>query len=143
MIMIRDPHSGKVLVQRRVKHWQGLAFPGGHVENGESFVDSAVREVREETGLTVEHLKSCGIVHWCHAETGDRYIVMLYKTECFRGEMLTETEEGKVFWVFPEEIPKLEPASNFEKYLPLFLENRYSEAYGVWQEGHTGTIVYK
>ncbi|MDD4494287.1 MAG: NUDIX domain-containing protein [Eubacteriales bacterium] len=48
MVMIQDKHTGKVLVQNRVKSWKGLSFPGGHVENGESFYDCAVREVKEE-----------------------------------------------------------------------------------------------
>ena len=39
MCMIYD-HKGNVLVQNRVKNWCGVAFPGGHLENMESIVDS-------------------------------------------------------------------------------------------------------
>ena len=47
MVMIEDKKSGKVLVQERIKSWRGVSFPGGHIEPGESFVDSAVREVKK------------------------------------------------------------------------------------------------
>ena len=52
MIMIKNPENNCVLVQNRVKYWKGVSFPGGHVEKGESFTESAVREVKEETGWT-------------------------------------------------------------------------------------------
>ena len=52
----------KILLQNRVKtDWRGYCFPGGHVEPGESVVDSAIREIKEETGLTVSQLRLCGI----------------------------------------------------------------------------------
>jgi 8-oxo-dGTP diphosphatase len=61
MCMISDGR-GNVLVQDRLDpDWPGIAFPGGHVEKGESFVDAMVREVYEETGLTVSNLTLCGI----------------------------------------------------------------------------------
>ncbi len=44
MCMIYD-HKGNVLVQNRVKNWCGVAFPGGHLENMESIVDSVKREI--------------------------------------------------------------------------------------------------
>ena len=46
--------EGRVLVQdRKNLDWPGVTFPGGHVEPNESFEESVVREVREETGLTI------------------------------------------------------------------------------------------
>ncbi len=52
MCMVYD--GTKVLVQDRVsKSWCGLAFPGGHVDKGESFSDAVIREIYEETGLTI------------------------------------------------------------------------------------------
>ena len=51
MVMIENPATNEVLVQHRRLYRTGISFPGGHVEDGESFVDSAVREVQEETGV--------------------------------------------------------------------------------------------
>ena len=55
----------KVLVEN--KNWkevQGIIFPGGHVEEHEPIVDSVIREIKEETGLTIEHPVLCGIKEW-------------------------------------------------------------------------------
>ena len=52
MCLIKN--GDKVLVQDRVSpNWPGITFPGGHVERCESFVDAVIREVKEETGLTI------------------------------------------------------------------------------------------
>ena len=60
MCMIKN--GDKVLVQDRVSpNWPGITFPGGHVERGESFVDAVIREVREETGLTISKPQLCSI----------------------------------------------------------------------------------
>ena len=48
----------RYLLQHRVKEdWKGYALPGGHIEAGESIVDSVVREIKEETGEAVSHRK--------------------------------------------------------------------------------------
>ena len=61
MCMICDA-KGNVLVEDRVDPgWQGIAFPGGHVEWHEPFTDAIIREVKEETGLTVSDLELCGL----------------------------------------------------------------------------------
>lgn len=142
MVMVEDNSTGKVLVQQRVKSWTGISFPGGHVEAGESFVDSAIREVKEETGLDIKNLKSCGVIHWSHSETMNRYIVFLYKTSDFSGNLLEETEEGKVFWASLEEIRSMKLSQNFEKYIPMFF-NDSSEFYCLWNENKPDEVYYK
>ena len=134
MVMVQDKSTGKVIVQDRVKSWCGISFPGGHVENGESIYDSAVREIKEETGLKIENLKYCGIIYWFNNKTEDRYFVHLYKTTDYSGEMFTETEEGRVFWISIEDLYGMKLSSNFREYLPVFLEDRYSEAYCSWND---------
>lgn len=142
MVMVEDKTTGKILVQERVKYWKGVTFPGGHVEPCESFVDSAIREIKEETGLDIFNLRSCGVIHWCHKDTDDRYIVFCYRTSDFTGELLEATDEGRVFWATPEEVRKMKQAENFDKYMPIFF-NDDNEAFGPWREDEDMEIFYK
>ena len=83
MYMIYDDKEN-VLVQNRKKNWCGLTFPGGRLEFKESIVDSVIRKIKEETGLTISNLKICGIKQAFYSN-GDRYIVYLYKTNKLQG----------------------------------------------------------
>lgn len=132
MTMVKD--GTRVLVLDRAKcDWPGLTFPGGKVEKGESFAASAIREIYEETGLTVENLIPCGVVHWAHRESGIRYIEFLYKADRFSGTLKEGAEEGHVFWMDAEDLVRSDRlSSNFDLYLPLFLEGNYSELCFEW-----------
>lgn len=134
MCMILDVETNRVLVQDRALYWKGISFPAGGVEEGESLVEAAIREVKEETGLTVWNLKPCGIVHYYNDITGDRHLVFHYKTSDFSGELLSETEEGRVFWVDVEKLPKLNLAGDFIDRLPMFFEEKYIERFQLWNE---------
>ena len=103
-VMIQNPETNEVLVQNRTQKYPGYSFPGGHVERGESIYDCAVREVKEETGLYVNNLKYCGIVHWVDRENDERYLCFMYKTTHFDGELITRTDEGEQFWLGIDEL---------------------------------------
>ncbi len=135
MCMIYDKEANKVLVQDRLKSWKGICFSGGKVEDSESIVESTIREVKEETGLDVSNLKPCGVVHWHNIDTGDKYFVFNYKTSTFTGDLLNETDEGKVFWVDFDELTSLEFASGFRERLPMFLKEQYNEHFGKYSNG--------
>ena len=108
----------ELLLQNRVKKdWQGYAFPGGHVEPGESIVDSVVREMKEETGLTVRNLRLCGVKQF-PIEAG-RYLVFLFKTDTFEGE-LTSSEEGEMKWIHRKDLPQINTVDDFMQMLQVF-----------------------
>ena len=123
MVMIHDKTTNKVLVQKRIKSWQGIAFPGGHLESGESVYDSAVREVKEETGLDITDLQYCGIVHWCYNNYRDQELIYYYKTDKFSGELIADNEEGQNFWVDLDKVIDMELSPGFDKQLDLFFND--------------------
>ena len=126
MCMVYD--GDRVLVQDRVDpDWPGITFPGGHVESGESFCASVIREVFEETGLTIENPRLCGVKEWENKD-GSRYIVLFYKTNQFSGQ-LKSSEEGNVFWSTVESLTSLKLSLDFQQHLELFFNEDLSEAF--------------
>ncbi|MGN1181371.1 MAG: 8-oxo-dGTP diphosphatase [Faecalibacillus sp.] len=132
MCMIYD--HDQILVQDRLDpDWPGITFPGGHVESRESFVDSVIREIKEETGLTISHLQLCGLKQFC--EDDYRYIVFLFKTHSFHGQ-IHSSHEGKVFWINKNELKHYHLAEGFENMIDIFENNLLIENYN-WFDGHT------
>lgn len=115
----------KVVAQIRKKNWAGIAFPGGHVEHGESFTDSVIREVYEETGLKIESPILCGIDNWM-CDDGSRYVILLYKTNKFTGE-LRSSDEGEVFWTTLKNFKTLELSKTMLDMLDVFFNDDLSE----------------
>ena len=130
MCLICD--GNKVLVQEKAGT-NGLVFPGGHVEEGESLLESVVREMKEETGLTIENPKICGFKDWIQ-EDGTRYIVLLYKTDKFTGE-LKFSDEGRVFWIDRAEINSVNLIWNMKELLEIFDTDLYSEFFFKIKDG--------
>lgn len=133
MCLVYD--ENRVLVQEKVgtKYEGGLVFPGGHVEEGESLRDSIIREIKEETGLTISNPQPCGYKDWIQ-EDGTRYIVLLYKTNQFEGE-LKASDEGIVFWLDREEIPTANLIWNMRELMQIFETDTYSEFFFKVEEG--------
>lgn len=123
MCMVYDGDK-VVVIDRQKKDWPGITFPGGHVELGESFTDSVIREIREKTGLKIYSPQLCGIKDWCENES--RYVVLLYKTSKFAGELVS-SEEGKVWWEEIANLTKLNLSNDMKDMLRVFLEDDLSE----------------
>lgn len=130
MCMVCDG-KGNVLVQNKKgdRTWHGWNFPGGHVEQGEFVTPSVIREVREETGLTIENPKLCGIKEFQKEQDGKRFIVFLYVASRFSGE-LRSSAEGDVFWYPLSELKRSKKlADGFSEMLPVFTSDEISEVF--------------
>ena len=107
------------------KSWGGITFPGGHIEKRESFVDSVIREVKEETGLIIKNPKLCGI-KWWEVKSNKRYVVLLFKTDEYSGT-LKSSDEGKVFWTKLETLKTMNLAVSFDKMIDVFCDDNIQE----------------
>ena len=125
--------GGLLLLQNRVKEdWKGLALPGGHVEPGESIVGSVIREMREETGLEIKKPRLCGIKQF--PIDGGRYLVFLFETEEFEGE-LRSSEEGQMVWIQRDELPAYQTVEALDTLLDVMLDPALTEFQYIIEDG--------
>lgn len=126
-------YSGsRVLVEEKIlkdgeERSRGIVFPGGHVERHEPIVDSMIREIYEETNLTIENPRLCGVKDWIE-EDGRRYIVFLFKTDKFTGE-LKSSDEGKVFWTELDTLLDLPVIWHMDSMLRIFAKEEFAELF--------------
>lgn len=128
----------RILLQNRVKKdWKGYTLPGGHVEPGESIVESVIREMREETGLTIRQPQLCGVKQFPIKNIGQgegRYLVFLFKTNQFEGELVS-SEEGKMEWVRRDELADVPAVNDLEELLQVMERDDLTEFQYVVEDG--------
>jgi len=81
-----DIHQGK---------WNGL---GGKLSDGESPEECVVREVFEESGLTITEPSLRGILTFPNFSKGEDWYVFVYAVNRFRGSLI-ESNEGHLEWI--------------------------------------------
>ncbi|WP_238918423.1 8-oxo-dGTP diphosphatase [Clostridium sp. YIM B02555] len=124
LCMVYD--GNKILLQDRVKKdWCGLTFPGGHVEKEESFVEAVIREIYEETGLTISEPKLCGVKQF-QTDEDERYIVLLFKTNKFEGTLVS-SDEGEMIWVDRNSLNNCKLVDDFMDLIEVFDSDNYNE----------------
>ena len=125
--------NGRYLLQDRIKNdWKGYTLPGGHIEPGESIVDAVIREMQEETGLTIRHPHLCGVKQFPLEE--GRYIVFLFETEEFEGD-LRSSEEGTMHWIDERDLSKVNLVEDFEDLIEVMLDDELMEFQYVIEDG--------
>lgn len=117
---------GQTLLLHRVKKendlnhdkWIGV---GGKFEDKESPEECLVREVREETGLTLTRYRYRGIVTFVSDEWETEYM-HLFTADGFTGE-LTACDEGTLQWVDDDSVPTLPTWEGDRVFLRLLAED--------------------
>lgn len=126
MCQIND--GDNILILHKVNNsYTGVTFPGGHIEEGEPLTEAVVREVYEETGLTIKNPVMCGIYDWIQND-GARYFVFLYKAEDFSGE-LHSSDEGKVEWIKKTDFLSQPLAHGMEAVFEIINNEKISECF--------------
>lgn len=127
--MIKINRGNDVLVLDKVKKygWEGLTFPGGHVEKIESITESVIREAKEETNLDIENIKYAGMISWYDMGNDDRIVGFLYETDDFSGELVKENVEGTLEFIDYDELKNMDGHSDSMDEIFAIYDGKYSE----------------
>lgn len=124
-----DYHSGK---------WNGL---GGKLEPGESPLEAARREFREESGIDLPEgaFRALGVIHFPNfkAHKNEDWIVYLFSAEVpseRAGALRPQSEEGSLHWIASAEVAALPLWPGDSLFLPLALAGK-PVAGTIWYEG--------
>ncbi len=94
---------------------------GGHIEEGETPEQALVREVKEETGLTLLRFQKVGIVHF--SDTGISETMHLYISDSFSGSLI-ECDEGDLSWIDIDKISSLPMWEGDYLFLDKIIQNK-------------------
>ena len=134
MCIVRDGERVLLLNRPSKKGFPGYIGPGGKVEFPESLTEGAIREVKEETGLTIKNLVYKGLDEYVDPKANERYMVFNYITDTFEGELLENPPEGELIWIPIKEALTLPMQPWFKRRFSLFFEEGTFEIYGIWDE---------
>ena len=97
-----------LLIERGQDPCKGMwAFPGGFMEMDETAEECAVRELREETGLEVQHVRQVGAFSAVHRDPRERVITIAFYTLTRQSEVRGNDDAARARWWDLDEVPQL------------------------------------
>ncbi|MEA3266457.1 MAG: 8-oxo-dGTP diphosphatase [Candidatus Fermentibacteria bacterium] len=104
--------GGKTLMMHRNSRPDDMHFgkwnaPGGKIEPGETPEECVIREVMEETALTVEEPRMRGILTFPAFKGEEDWYVYVFTAEKFSGRLKDSCHEGDLFWIEDSDLMKL------------------------------------
>jgi 8-oxo-dGTP pyrophosphatase MutT (NUDIX family) len=112
-VVIITDYEGKILMQERKEPYGSWGLPGGLMELGESSEETAIREVKEETGLTIGQLNLLSVFsgkqNYVKVSNGDEFYVVevAFTTKDVAGKLIiNETEILDCKYIKPSHLPQ-------------------------------------
>lgn len=107
--------------------------PGGHIELEETKTEAAIRETKEETGITVSNLEERGVLRF-QFKDGLRMLGYVFFTSEWEGELIDECEETKPFWTNISELDYSAMWEDDRMWLPMALEGKKFSGYFIFDD---------
>lgn len=141
LVLVVQP--GRVLLGMKKRgfgagKWNGF---GGKVQPGEAIEDGARRELREESGLTVDRLEKIGNIKFEFVGETELHDVHIFRADSYKGEP-TESEEMRPQWFESDKIPFSQMWPDDIMWYPLIFQKKKFVGYFKFQ-GHDVILSHK
>lgn len=116
--------KGEIFLIKSPNWGNRYVIPGGHVELGETLEDALVREVKEESNLSIANLKFLAFVEHIYNEefSEEKHFVFFDFTCNTNSKIVTLNEEATDYiWVKPYEALKLPLVSSVKELIEMYL----------------------
>ncbi len=117
-----DYHQGK---------WNGL---GGKFEPGESPEECAIREIKEECGLSIKNLNMKGFITFPLFDGKEDWYVFLFTTTEFEGDLII-SNEGDLAWIPNENLLEINLWPGDKYFIPWLFEEKFFSAKFTYKNG--------
>ena len=143
-------HEGKVLMHKRAENkekfpgfWIG---PGGHVDEEEDVLSTAIREVKEETGVDIgeKDIKLKVLAFHHHSDRGEVWMEYLFRAVIPKSQKVISSKEGKSQWIDVDKMLKMKnvfPPSKY--YFNHILNDKPGIIYNFsqWNDAHLVKVI--
>lgn len=120
-VVVRDA-SGRCLLLKRSLRSKGNPgkwdLPGGKVDPGENFTQGILREVAEETGLTISIQRVGGVAE--SESPTNKVVYLILEGRLESGQVQLSSEHDEYVWVNRWELPKMELADQFRAFAQTY-----------------------
>jgi 8-oxo-dGTP diphosphatase len=123
-------HDGKILILRESSKYADGSnsgrydVPGGRIKPGQRFDESLLREIKEETGLSVTIGRPFFVNEWRPVVKGEQWQIIGTFFECLAGSDKVKLSEDHddYLWIKPEDYRKYELIENLRPAFQAYLE---------------------
>ena len=133
LVYLEDNKERILMIHRKKKdeHTNLWLAPGGKVESNEAPCETAIREMKEETGLKIKNPEMKAVLSFPdHGDSpfGDEWHVFVFYSKSYSGVLTPNCPEGSLKWVPKAQLSELSAWEGDYIFTPKILEPGFFSA---------------
>ena len=122
-IILKKENNQLYLLLNYREYLKDWTFPKGHIDEGEAIEQTAIREIQEETGLTIEIIKRLADHDYLHGKEKYKIKCAMFLTKPIGGDLKLEYPGDRLEWIPLNEVREKLTYPNLHEYFDLIIDD--------------------